>query len=265
MAILSCSVCAGEFHAHGRAKYCSAPCKTEGNARVKAEYMRRWHADYAAKNGKCQTSDWRRTSRGVDPRATLDCFLCNEPLENIRSNKARYPLHKACRAGAPLWVLQGRDKPNPRREAFQRKIDKAARGTSGSRVFTCGGCKWCGGQFVGIGVYCSKKCSTSAKFARRSSGQSFNISPRARLAIYDRDDWTCQLCNFPVERGLHYRHDWAPSLDHIIPQATTLIPDHSPSNLQLAHRMCNSMKGDGSNMTETEFHERIANHFSIAA
>lgn len=143
--------------------------------------------------------------------------------------------------------------------------EKASRGTSGKRVFTVGGCQWCGGYFVGVGAYCSTKCSAASKFQRRSSSAtSFNITPRKRSAIYERDEWTCQLCKFPVERDLHYLNNWAPSLDHIIPRSTTLIPDHSPSNLQLAHRMCNSMKGDGSNMTEAEFLSRITAHFQSA-
>lgn len=70
---------------------------------------------------------------------------------------------------------------------------------------------------------------------------------RDRLAIYERDGWVCQLCMEPTDRDLMStdpRNDWAPSLDHIEPQSHALIPDHSPANLRLAHRWCNSVRGD---------------------
>jgi hypothetical protein len=46
--------------------------------------------------------------------------------------------------------------------------------------------------------------------------------------------------------------DWAPSLDHIEPQSWALIPDHSPANLRLAHRWCNSVRGDLSHYTDDD-------------
>ena len=53
-------------------------------------------------------------------------------------------------------------------------------------------------------------------------------------AIYERDKGLCQLCGDPVVREKM-------TLDHIIPLAKGGI--HSQSNVQLAHRGCNSKKG----------------------
>lgn len=266
MAILSCAVCDGEFQAHGRSKYCSPACRASGTAKAKADYMKRWHAEYAAKNGRTQGSDWRREFRGIDPRAEVLCFSCNEPLVNVRSNQSRYPLHKVCRQTAPEWMRKGRDKPESTKVTALRAAQaKAAAGTSGGgRVWTAGDCSWCAESFVGLSHYCSTRCRTAAKFARRSSGQSFNIPPRDRLKIYERDAWICQLCDHPVDSNLRHPHIWSATLDHIVPQSQMLIPDHSPSNLRLAHMWCNSARGDGSNMTETEFLERVAAHFDGA-
>jgi 5-methylcytosine-specific restriction endonuclease McrA len=211
------------------------------------------------------TGQYKRAKRGVDPLAIVRCFLCSEPLINIRTNMGRYPLHKACRQNAPTWVRRGQE--NPRRAEFQAKIDKAARGTSGgNRVFVSGGCAWCAETFTAAGgVYCSDKCKASASFKRRSGGKSFTVSPRVRAAIYERDSWTCQLCAYPVDGTLSHRDNWSASLDHIIPQSHMLIPDHSPSNLRLVHKMCNSLRGDGSNMTEAEFHRRVNVYFEGVA
>lgn len=111
---------------------------------------------------------------------------------------------------------------------------------------TSGPCAWCGENFTalsGSARFCSQRCSRKSAVSRR--GREFVITPRARLALYERDGWICQLCNGPIDRDAHYLDDWAPSLDHIIPQSHTLIPDHSASNLRTAHRWCNAVRGDG--------------------
>lgn len=70
------------------------------------------------------------------------------------------------------------------------------------------------------------------------------ISDRDRLAIYERDGWCCQLCGDLVDRTLNAQHRWAATLDHIHPRSLTLFPDDSPENLRLAHRACNSARGN---------------------
>lgn len=79
---------------------------------------------------------------------------------------------------------------------------------------------------------------------RRPDIKRFNLDRAARLAIYERDNWVCQLCAKPVDATLHYSHRMAATLDHIECQSWTLIPDHSPSNLRLAHRGCNARRGN---------------------
>jgi 5-methylcytosine-specific restriction endonuclease McrA len=74
----------------------------------------------------------------------------------------------------------------------------------------------------------------------------FRLPRNVRLAIYRRDEWTCQLCTEPVDPKLMDSdplNDWAPSLDHIDCQSWG-VRDHSPENLRLAHRWCNSVRGD---------------------
>jgi hypothetical protein len=124
-------------------------------------------------------------------------------------------------------------------------LAKAAAGTSSSWVWTMGECAQCLTSFVRHGTasqFCSGQC-------RRKARSGFKVSLRDRLTIYERDGWICQLWLDPVDRDLMAAdpmNDWAPSLDHIEPQARTLIPDHSPENLRLAHRWCNSVRGDES-------------------
>ena len=80
----------------------------------------------------------------------------------------------------------------------------------------------------------------------------YYIAAATRLAVYERDGWVCQLCLEPVDpdlMSLNPHDDWAPSLDHIVCRSWTDEPDHSPRNLRLAHRWCNSVRGDESRWT----------------
>lgn len=260
----ACRSRVGGVRSHGRSGYrygcrCDV-CREAQVAAVAAYEKRRKVEDGIGANGQ-----YRRRARGVDPLISVDCVLCSKPLLNVRSSQAERPMHKACRSSAPEWVRRGA--PSPKVAAFRRKIERAAAGmTGGKRVFVNGACAWCAGSFTAVaGVYCSDKCKVSARFSRRSSGKSFTVSPRARAAIYERDSWVCQLCEYSVDASLDHRHNWAASLDHIIPQSKMLIPDHSPSNLRLVHRMCNSLRGDGSNVTEIEFRRRIDAYFEGVA
>lgn len=118
--------------------------------------------------------------------------------------------------------------------------------------FAAGVCAWCQEQFVQnrnvtgiIARFCSAGCARRYHRAqeRQRKGQ-FSIARSARLAIYERDGWTCQLCREPVDSTLHWSDNMAASLDHIECQSWALIPDHSPANLRLAHRLCNALRSD---------------------
>lgn len=68
------------------------------------------------------------------------------------------------------------------------------------------------------------------------------IGKRRRLAIYERDNWTCWLCGEAVDRDVDPRvHDRAPSLDHVIPRSRN--GSHDDDNLRTAHRLCNTLRG----------------------
>lgn len=77
-----------------------------------------------------------------------------------------------------------------------------------------------------------------------AGGESTYITRAERRAIYERDGWVCQLCMGEVDPDLAPTHRMAATLDHIEPRSATLVPDHSPSNLRLAHRACNSKRGN---------------------
>lgn len=110
-----------------------------------------------------------------------------------------------------------------------------------------GPCAWCGDTFVGQPMtrYCSKRCASNMGWKRKYDTRgAFYVSPKVRQAIYERDAWTCQICNTPVPKDASPGDLDYPTLDHIIPQSLQLIPDHSPSALRLAHMWCNAKRGN---------------------
>lgn len=58
----------------------------------------------------------------------------------------------------------------------------------------------------------------------------------------ERDGWVCQLCDLPVDPATPTLDPLGATLDHIHPVSRG--GPHVESNLQLAHRGCNSRKQD---------------------
>jgi len=105
--------------------------------------------------------------------------------------------------------------------------------------------------------FCSQPCCAreSARVANdriRAELASAAFEPVYRWLVYERDNWTCQLCGLAVLWFLDWPHDWCPVLDHRMPLA--LGGDHSYANTQLAHNTCNAWK---SFLGPAEFEQRL--------
>lgn len=144
-----------------------------------------------------------------------------------------------------------------KRAAFQRRMDKISEGVPANPnwILIQGTCRHCGEVFTrrsgpgGVSPYCSNACN---RRHRKPRGYKFKISLERRLAIYDRDNWTCQICHEPIDRKAGHLTNWAPTLDHIEPQSHARVPDHSDANLRTAHRWCNSVRGDLTYYTDAD-------------
>ena len=64
--------------------------------------------------------------------------------------------------------------------------------------------------------------------------------PYLREDIFERDDWTCQLCQEPIDPELKWPDSGFASIDHIVP--LSLGGDDTPANVQAAHLSCNISK-----------------------
>lgn len=108
-------------------------------------------------------------------------------------------------------------------------------------------CRRCGQPFSARqpnATFCSRPCyaiwhNTHGAGLERNTHR---LTRRERLAIFDRDHWTCYLCGSVIPPDRKRPDPLAGTLDHIIPVA--MNGRHHPSNLAAAHLGCNIAKGD---------------------
>lgn len=116
-------------------------------------------------------------------------------------------------------------------------------------------CPSCGAAFPSLylATYCEscreerarvrrRDASRNAKHVRRVRMKTGRYEPVKSSRVYERDEWTCGICQLPVDRALMYPDPGSPSLDHVIPLARG--GSHTYDNVQLAHFVCNWRKSD---------------------
>jgi 5-methylcytosine-specific restriction endonuclease McrA len=59
--------------------------------------------------------------------------------------------------------------------------------------------------------------------------------------IYERDGWTCGICDEPVNRDLKWPDPLSVSLDHIVPVSRG--GGHTRANTRCSHLICNTRRG----------------------
>lgn len=202
---------------HRPQKYCSRDCAQHGNGRL--------------------SSAKRRDAR--------DRRIRSKPAHRCKACRAEMPRRGAycscfCRDGARLAA----------------SIHQCRRKRSAQAVFQVPrtfGCQRCGITVeVRYGdkrrAYCSDTCSRKAHRAPSKHMRRARTRGRASdrgitlVKVCERDGWTCRICGRKVKRHAHYNHGLSPSIDHIIPLSDPASPGHVWSNVQCAHRDCNSMK-----------------------
>jgi hypothetical protein len=118
-------------------------------------------------------------------------------------------------------------------------------------------CSTCREAFLADGDtrsrFCSKRCceafhSFHKNALRRSAEASGDVfSPDD---VFERDSWMCGLCGETIDRSLKHPHKMSATIDHIIPLSRG--GRHTLSNVQAAHKSCNSRKRDRIARTYTQ-------------
>lgn len=227
----------------GRGKYCSKRCGNRYTERQRTKTCTEPGCDkpYRAK-GYCG-SHYNQQFRTADDRLqAVPCTVCGTAcMKDKRDYAKRQPVcSDMCRTFLrhghwPFRLLSQKPKPPRPKVVKPPPFDHAPRQ-----------CEWCGATYVPrkrTSRFCSRNCTWSEKAkGRRAKVRGAHVAPVNRIAIFERDRWRCKLCGKPVARTRQAPHPKAPVLDHILPLAQG--GTHEPANVQLAHFICNSIKGD---------------------
>ncbi|MEU5429041.1 HNH endonuclease [Streptomyces olivoreticuli] len=173
-------------------------------------------------------------------RVTAPCERCGTLFQAARSHQTRF-----CSRSCAMRHIDRR--PTSRRKLAERRLRRAAEGSRGRSVWHQGRCVRCGALFVSHaargGRHCSIGCRRADKASlRRARQRGAFVAPVSRLAIFQRDDWKCQLCGTALDISAEVPAPLAPTIDHIVPLANG--GTHELANVQAAHFLCNSSKSN---------------------
>lgn len=140
-----------------------------------------------------------------------------------------------------------------RRKAQEREAERARRSEAWQNrpYHECAVC----GTLTQNPKYCCADCRRKAnnsthEHKRRARIESQMVDKDITLeGLFRRDNGICAICgkrcnyeDYTVRANAFIAGDWYPSIDHIKPISKGGV--HSWSNIQLAHRRCNTMKSD---------------------
>jgi 5-methylcytosine-specific restriction endonuclease McrA len=230
--------CGKSFEAPRRRKYCEPLCErrayskarvADGRHRAYREQSKDKRAAYMAEN-----ADRFKVER--------ECLVCGRTWRTQRKD-AKY-----CSMTCRNTARAGTHYAPSRRSLARRRLARAARGTRGA-AWADTSCTWCGARYVvrlrsgKAAEYCSRKCHSKAKGARRRATiRGAEREPVSRAQVFARDGWNCHLCGDPIDREAVAPEPLAPTLDHVVPLARG--GSHTMRNLRPAHFICNARKSD---------------------
>lgn len=233
---MNCLICEVALDPNARGpkkKYCSRVCAIQSATNQRRESGRLQIANMTPEARDRKNATNKRWASQLAPR---ECVICKE-TRMVRATSAR--TRPICASCSPLWSgikpSPSTDLAKPSRPRF--RIPQAIAGGEFFKCtcIECGVTSWSRYQFK----YCGSRCKGKAK------GGSEWITKARRLAIYERDNHTCQICMEDVDTGHDWTRDgWSPdgaTLDHMVPRS--LGGSDTASNLRLAHALCNSLRG----------------------
>lgn len=242
MAQATCVICAATFETPKAymAKFCSDRCKYRSRVIVR-------DCAYCG----CEFTAWR--SSAAMRRKTGDEYrmTCSRTCAQLRRSALAPPKPPTC----PVFNLKVADCEagcgalflGTRRFCSRRCGDLAYRGRTWTQPVTRSvACGWCGAGFITSLTskqFCSADCARrAARDRRRARKKDAYVEDVHRTKVYERDAWKCQICGGALKRDGVVPHPKAPTIDHIIP--LNCGGTHEYANVQAAHFICNSVKGD---------------------
>lgn len=236
-AIRACLYCNAPM-THPRRVQCGAPeCKRQ----YRNERQREFQDKHREATGRSYSRQYDRPRVKAYP---ITCTQCGQEA-TVTKTTSRYCSHQC-------WYEASHAR-HAQVELAWKPLLKAPRGMTVillrplRRRWFSACCPMCSTWFVTDNPRdqnCSRRCGRrAAKDRRRALERDAFVEHVSRPEVYERDQWTCQLCGEAVLRDEVVPHPQAPTLDHVI--ALARGGTHESANVQLAHFYCNVIKSDG--------------------
>lgn len=168
-------------------------------------------------------------------------YFCSNQCRGLH-NSMQTSLEKAFHGQVrPETMQMYRDAVGRCRRALQKVYDIEDRLNHERRCLNCG--SW----FISDHNrrYCSERCLKQVENAKHDKRLWRNGKPDHSITLtklYMRDGGICQICGRKIDFDCDSNSDFYPSIDHIRPLAKGGL--HRWDNVQLACRICNSLKAD---------------------
>lgn len=170
---------------------------------------------------------------------SLPCIVCGEPFTFTTKAKGRYPrfCSDLCRIGRARREIEPKECATCGEAFLPQRITRTAKSH---------------------GLYCSLACRPQShpievhELEAHERGHHQRRRARMKMApdiervddreIFNRDGWVCRICDKPVDPAVKWPRHETVCLNHIVPLSKG--GQHASSNLQCAHWICSSRRGD---------------------
>jgi len=203
---------------------CGGPVAQQGSGRPRKFCM------------ECRPS---KSSGRIDPQRCAQCGTSLPPRPRSQRGRARIYCGTRCRNRAS-------EARHPDRRAARAKVwNQRAKAARPRWEETC---PYCQTNYTTArrrrscpADECKRRARHDGAVDHHSRRRGKTRGPRiARKAVFERDNWTCQLCRKPITKDLRAPHPMSRSVDHIVPLSRGGL--HEMANLQAAHLRCNVRK-----------------------
>ena len=183
------------------------------------------------------SAHWTRWQRHGSPTARLrgevlnGCRACPACGQDVPISQYTEGLMSPCRAcvARRAWTRRTFIPGVPKRylECTCRACDSTFMGNAKQCTFCSREC---------FEAYYGKRCERRRQLLKQVEHEKFS-----RAEIFDRDQWTCGVCNEGVDPELSWPDRMCAVVDHVIPVSKGGA--HTRANVQTAHNLCNARKG----------------------